>query len=335
MSISRYQIYFCFLSVFLLGSLYYIIYFHYNGFASSLTFDGGVRISLRMPVGEGKKEIEAAVKMNNFQGVLIRQSDVRSNIWDIEFGPKIRDMLAKKVIQPKLQKNITKIKSKKKDAKDIKSAKNKTRKISDEVNLNVSDEVERKLLISLKLSPNNIVSSEAISASYGKNLLQVALQILLYTLIAITLYLSFRFDFPFAVGACVALIHDLLFTLAFIGIFRIEPSIPVLAGVLTILGYSINDTIVIFDRIRENTEDRVQATTSGVVDLSIAQTLSRTVVTSVLTLVAVFALLLGGEKSLKDFSIVLLFGIGIGTYSSIFIATPVVHYYERFRSWRK
>ena len=161
----------------------------------------------------------------------------------------------------------------------------------------------------------------------------MAIRILIYTIIGIALYLSFRFDFPFAVGASIALIHDLLFTLGVIGILRIEPSIPVLAAVLTVLGYSINDTIVIFDRIRDNTEDRSQATSSSTINLSLTQTLSRTIVTSVLTLLAVLALLLGGERSLKDFAIVVLIGVFVGTYSSIFIATPSVKYYEQFRNW--
>ena len=196
----------------------------------------------------------------------------------------------------------------------------------------VAEVIEERLLPRLQINPENVLSRETIAASYGANLTRTALQILIGTIITIGLYLTFRFDFPFAVGASLALVHDLLLTLAFIGVMQIEPSIPVLAAVLTTLGYSINDTIVIFDRIRENVTDRQQATFGATIDLSITQTLSRTVITSLLTLLALLALLLSGADTLRDFAVVIIFGIIVGTYSSIFIASRFVQFYENLRA---
>ena len=173
-----------------------------------------------------------------------------------------------------------------------------------------------------------------IAASDGENLSDTARNLLLGTIVVIGLYLTFRFDFPFALGASLALLHDVLMTIGFIGVFQLEPNIPLVAAVLTIIGYSINDTIVIFDRIRENVQDRQQATLGATVDLAITQTLSRTIITSILTFLSVLALLIGGVESLREFALVLGFGIVIGTYSSIFIASPMVQIYEQFRRGR-
>jgi preprotein translocase subunit SecF len=143
------------------------------------------------------------------------------------------------------------------------------------------------------------------------------------------LYLSFRFQFKFALGASLALLHDLLFTLAFIGAFQIKPSVPIIAALLTLFGYSINDTIVVFDRIRENMADmKVQHNLKNTINMSINQTLGRTFNTSFSTLISVVAIIIGGATELYDFAIVLVFGIVVGTYSSIFIAAPAVELYE-------
>lgn len=326
MNFSPYQKIFPFLSVALIALLFGITFYYYGGFASSLSFDGGIRISLRLAPQMSKADLNKALLKAGFQKeeASLRLSDPRSNTWDIELGPHARDKIAqflqkREARQKKRENRTQEALLSSFDAKE---------------SISVSEEIEKRLLRSMGLSRESVVASEAIAASYGANLSKVALRILIYTIIGIALYLSFRFDFPFAIGASLALIHDLLFTLAFIGVARIEPSIPVLAAVLTVLGYSINDTIVIFDRIRENAEERSQATSTSTVNLSLTQTLSRTLVTSVLTLLAVAALLLGGERSLRDFAIVVIVGVLIGTYSSVFIATPCVQYYERLRNWR-
>ena len=331
MNFTRYQKHFFILSILSILSFFLITYYYYDGFARSLSFNGGIRISFLLPSEMGKDDLEKASAKAGLVGAVIRTSNPRTNTWDVELGPKLRDRIAQEIQQEEGQAGKKEKSNKAKATKD--NTKNNTQPKIQGVDIAVSYEIERRLLEFMKLPRESIIASDTITASYGDNLTSVAIRILIYTIIGIALYLSFRFDFPFAVGASIALIHDLLFTLGVIGILRIEPSIPVLAAVLTVLGYSINDTIVIFDRIRDNTEDRSQATSSSTINLSLTQTLSRTIVTSVLTLLAVLALLLGGERSLKDFAIVVLIGVFVGTYSSIFIATPSVKYYEQFRNW--
>lgn len=149
------------------------------------------------------------------------------------------------------------------------------------------------------------------------------------------LYLSFRFQFKFALGAILALIHDLVITIAFIGFFQIKPSVPIIAALLTLLGYSINDTIVVFDRIRENAGNLRDAF-SQVINLSINQTLARTFNTSVATLISVVAIIIGGAVELYDFAYVLTFGIILGTFSSVFIAAPLVDIYDTLsKRWKR
>ena len=327
MNFTRYQKTFSLLSVAVILALFGITFYHYGGFARSLAFDGGIRISLRLPPQMSKPELSAALSKAGFPEAVIRLSDPRTNTWDLELGPQVRSKVAQELRKREAQQKKRKTKNRTLDS--IIDSPDTKRSIS------ISDEIEKRLLKIMKLPRENVVASESIAASYGENLSKVALRILIYTIIGIALYLSFRFDFPFAVGASAALIHDLLFTLGIIGVARIEPSIPVLAAVLTVLGYSINDTIVIFDRIRENAEERSQATSKATINLSLTQTLSRTLVTSVLTLLAVAALLLGGERSLRDFAIVVIVGVLIGTYSSVFIATPCVRYYEKLRNRRR
>ena len=322
MNFSRFHTSFLIFSIIIIAVLFSIVYLYYGGFARSLSFDGGVRISLRLLPTMNKEGLQQAVTKAGFENVVIRLTEPRTNQWDLELGPEVRDQIAQE-IDKKEQKRQQEVQQLKKKGEPI--------PIELRQSFSVADEVGSKLLPLLNLPRENIVSTETIAASYGEDLVAIALRILIYTIIAISIYLTFRFDFPFAIGASIALLHDLLFALAFIGVARIEPSIPVLAAVLTILGYSINDTIVIFDRIRSNTQERLQATSSSIIDLSVTQTLSRTIVTSLLTLMAVLAILIGGERSLRDFAIVVLFGVLIGTYSSVFVAAPCVFYYKRLR----
>ena len=164
----------------------------------------------------------------------------------------------------------------------------------------------------------------------GDELTSSSLYLLFTTLTIILIYITFRFQFNFAVSASMALIHDLLVTVIFIGVFQIKPSIPVIAALLTILGYSINDTIIIFDRIRENmSRSKIQKPDPSIyINRSIFQNLTRTMHTSLATLVAVIAIVVGGATELYDFAYVLIFGVFIGTYSSIFIAAPLLNIYN-------
>jgi len=144
---------------------------------------------------------------------------------------------------------------------------------------------------------------------------------LLYALIGILIYVALRFEYRFAVGSVVALVHDVIITLGIFSLFQLQFDLTVLAAVLAVIGYSLNDTIVVFDRIRENFRKMRKGTPVQVVDASINQTLSRTLMTSLTTLIVLIALLFFGGELLQGFSMALIIGIVVGTYSSIYVAS--------------
>ena len=140
----------------------------------------------------------------------------------------------------------------------------------------------------------------------------------------ILIYISIRFEFKFAVGAIAALTHDVLITLGIFSLLDYEISLAVIAAFLTIVGYSLNDTIVIFDRVRENMKSLKSSNLTSVINQSINESLSRTIVTSLTTFVVVLILFLVGGEVIHTFSFAMIVGVIVGTYSSIFVASPVV-----------
>jgi preprotein translocase subunit SecF len=166
--------------------------------------------------------------------------------------------------------------------------------------------------------------TESVGPKVGAELRTATLWAILWSLLGIVVYVSWRFEFRFAIAALVALIHDILFTLGFFSITNLEVSLAVIAAILTIVGYSLNDTIVVFDRIRENMHNRKRENYEVLVNTSVNETLSRTVVTSVTTLLVVLALVIFGGEVIKDFAVTLLVGVLVGTYSSVFVASPVL-----------
>ena len=152
---------------------------------------------------------------------------------------------------------------------------------------------------------------------------------IIFALIGIVIYITFRFEFGFAAGAIVALLHDILITVGIFTLLGNQLSLPIIAALLTIVGYSVNDTIVVFDRIREDLELLKGRRYVDVANLSINKTLSRTMLTSLTTLLTVVMLLVFGGESINDFAVALLIGILVGTYSSIFVATPVMLLWHR------
>ncbi len=146
------------------------------------------------------------------------------------------------------------------------------------------------------------------------------------SLIAVLVYLWFRFEWQFAVGAIIATMHDLVLTIGFFAISQIEFNMTSIAAILTIVGYSLNDTVVVFDRIRELLRKYKKMPAGELLDLSINSTLSRTITTSVTTILALLALVIFGGPVIQSFSYAMLFGVIVGTYSSIFIAAPVLIY---------
>lgn len=147
---------------------------------------------------------------------------------------------------------------------------------------------------------------------------------MLYAIIGILIYVGLRFEYRFAVGSVVALVHDVLITIGFFALLQVEFDLPVLAAVLAVIGYSLNDTIVVFDRIRENFRKVRKGGVEEIINGSINQTLSRTLITSGTTLLVLFALFLFGGEIIHGFALALIIGIVVGTYSSIYVASTAV-----------
>lgn len=196
------------------------------------------------------------------------------------------------------------------------------------------DEAANTILKTLETIPNNKLadaSTEIVGPVVGEELRKKARNATLFALVAMLLYIAFRFEFVYGVGATVAVIHDVVLTLALVSLFNLEITLYVIAAFLTLVGYSVNDTIVIFDRVRENRKLVRRSSLEEIINLSINQTLRRTVLTSGLTLFVVIALYVMGGAVLRPFSFVLVAGVIIGTYSSIAIASPIVLWWRSLR----
>ena len=180
-----------------------------------------------------------------------------------------------------------------------------------------------------------IVGKEMVGPRIGADLRHQALLVVLYALGAMLVYIAFRFEWVYGVAAVIAVFHDTIITIGLFSIFNKPIDLTVLAALLTLVGYSMNDTIVVFDRIRENIHLQKRGTFSELVNLSINQTLSRTILTSGLTLLTALALLFFGGQVLNGFSFALVVGIIVGTYSSIFIASPILIFWKNFSDGRK
>jgi preprotein translocase subunit SecF len=172
--------------------------------------------------------------------------------------------------------------------------------------------------------PNpTIINRELVSAIIGRDLQLRGIYATLTSLLAITVYIGIRFRFSFAVGAIAATLHDVLVTVAFLVFMGYDVSLNVVAAILTITGYSVNDTIVIFDRVRENLRSRRREPLDQIVNQSVNQTLSRTIITAGTTFLSVLSIFLFGGEALRGFSFTMLVGIVSGTYSTIFIASAI------------
>lgn len=165
---------------------------------------------------------------------------------------------------------------------------------------------------------------EFVGPQVGEELTEQGGLAMIYALIMILIYIWVRFEWHFSLGSVAALVHDVLVTVGLFSIFQLEFSLPVLAAVLAVIGYSLNDTIVVFDRIRENFRKIRKGSAIEIMNRSINQTLPRTLLTSITTLLVLIALVLFGGEVIRGFAIALIIGVLVGTYSSIFIASPVV-----------
>ena len=170
---------------------------------------------------------------------------------------------------------------------------------------------------------------ESVGPKIGKELQNDALKAIGLALLLILIYITFRFDRYYALGSVMALIHDVLITLGLFSLLDYEINLSIIAAFLTIVGYSLNDTIVVFDRIRENIPKYMKKTLNDVVNISLNETLNRTVITSLTTMMVVVILFLWGGKVINLFAFALIIGVFVGTYSSLFVASPVMVYFEK------
>jgi preprotein translocase subunit SecF len=180
-----------------------------------------------------------------------------------------------------------------------------------------------------------ILSAEMVGPKVGTELRQQAVRATLYALAGMLVYIAFRFEWIYGVAAVVAVFHDTIITIGLFSLVNKEISLTVVAALLTLVGYSMNDTIVVFDRIRENLKTMRRESLEGLINISVNQTLSRTVLTSGLTLLTALSLWLFGGQVLNGFSFALVCGIIAGTYSTVFIASPLLIFWQNLVESRK
>jgi len=271
-----------------------------GGFNLGIDFAGGVKI-----IAKFEKEINEAT---------IRKTIKKFNPMVQQIGEKQKNeyIISTKLTDTSVDKNV--IDGKKQSGDNI-AVKNESEQIKD--------------ILSKKYSKVQFLSVENVGPAIGEFLRKSAFKLFLIALVLMTIYLTFRFEFKYSVGAMAALTHDIFLSLAFCGIAGIEINIPVIAALLTIFGYSVNDTIVVFDRVRENAQVKSKLMFLDVINKSISQSLTRTLLTSLTTLFTVLALYMIGGEVLNEFAMVLLFGIFVGTYSSIYIASPILLGWEK------
>jgi len=206
-------------------------------------------------------------------------------------------------------------------------------------NLNVVPGVTSQVIQVLKqetyTAPYSVRQVEVVGPKMGRELQRQALYVVLWALAGMLVYIGLRFEWIYGLAAVIAVFHDTIITVGLFSIFNKEISLTVIAALLTLIGYSMNDTIVVFDRIRENLKLNKRTGFSDLVNMSINQTLSRTILTSGLTLLTALSLLVFGGPVLHGFSFALVCGIIVGTYSSIFIASPILIFWRDFVEKRK
>ena len=245
---------------------------------------------------KGGTLIEIRTDNSNIKISEIRQSFLKMNLGDVtvkKFG-KVNDYLVK--IEMTESKNENFIKS-------------INEKLSSDLGSNI-----------------NFRRVENVGPKVSKELLKAGLLAISLSLIAMLFYIWIRFEWQFSLGAIIALMHDVIITVGIFSFLSYEVNLSIVAAVLTIVGYSMNDTVVIFDRIRENLKKYSKIPISEISNTSTNQTLSRTLITSVTTLLALFSIYIFGGAILKGFSFAMIIGVIIGTYSSIFVATPILNY---------
>ncbi|MBE9536373.1 MAG: protein translocase subunit SecF [Proteobacteria bacterium] len=195
--------------------------------------------------------------------------------------------------------------------------------------------IREKLTEKFGADSYEVQSVEMVGPQVGGDLKEKALMAILYAMVGILIYVSLRFEFRYAVGAVIALMHDVLITVGAFSVTNYEISLPVVAALLAVIGYSLNDTIIVYDRIRDNLKRAKRGEENSCINTSINETLSRTLLTSITTLMVVGILFVYGGGVIHNFAFALMIGIMIGTYSSVFVASPVLIYYNELTSKKK
>jgi len=245
---------------------------------------------------KGGTLIEIRTENSNINIAEIRQSFMKMNLGDVnvkKFG-KENDYLVK-----------------------IEAKKSNDDNFIQSINKNLSSDLGSEI---------NFRRVENVGPKVSNELLRSGLLAISLSLVAMLFYIWIRFEWQFSIGAIVALVHDVLITIGIFSFLSYEINLSIVAAVLTIVGYSMNDTVVIFDRIRENLKKYSKISISEISDKSTNETLSRTLITSVTTLLALFSIYIFGGAILKGFSFAMIIGVIIGTFSSIFVATPILKY---------
>lgn len=179
------------------------------------------------------------------------------------------------------------------------------------------------------------LSTDSVGAKVSGELVQAGIIAVVLAVAAVLFYIWLRFEWQFSVGAVVALVHDVILTIGVFSLVQLEFNLAIIAAILTIVGYSLNDTVVVFDRVRENLRKFKQKALKDVLNVSINETLSRTVMTSVTTLLALIALYIFGGDVIRGFVFAMIWGVIVGTYSSVFVASPVLLRLGVKRDWEK
>jgi preprotein translocase subunit SecF len=248
---------------------------------------------------------------------------------------RLRDPLARAGVpmsEPQLQKLVA-------DLLNFRDTPPRSGMISDFTQLASVPGVNTAIINTLKqesyLAPYKVIQTQMVGPKVGVELRTKAVLATLYALAGMLVYIAFRFEWIYGLGAVIAVFHDTLITIGLFSIFHEEISMTVIAALLTLVGYSMNDTIVIFDRIRENLKIMRREPLESLMNKSVNQTLSRTIMTSGLTFLTVIALFIWGGPVLHGFSFALVCGIIVGTYSSVFIASPIVLFWHNYTDSRR
>ncbi len=194
---------------------------------------------------------------------------------------------------------------------------------------------EVKSALSSEIEGVSFLQTDSVGAKVSGELVVAGIEAVVLAVLAVLFYIWLRFEWQFSLGAVAALVHDVILTIGVFALFQIEFNLSIIAAILTIVGYSLNDTVVVFDRVRENLRRFKQKPLKEVLNLSINETLSRTVMTSVTTLLALVALYVLGGDVIRGFTFAMIWGVIVGTYSSVFIASPILLRLGVKRDWDK